>query len=32
MTYYKAGHMMYVHKPLRVKLKKDMAAFLPAKR
>lgn len=31
MTYYDAGHMMYVHKPSLVKLKKDIAAFLTAK-
>ena len=28
MTYYEAGHMMYVHKPSLVKLKKDIAAFM----
>ena len=27
MTYYESGHMMYVHKPSLVKLKKDVAAF-----
>ena len=31
MTYYEAGHMMYVHKPSLVKLKKDIAAFYTAK-
>lgn len=31
MTYYEAGHMMYVHKPSLVKLRKDVAAFLGAK-
>ncbi|HEX3149428.1 MAG TPA: hypothetical protein VHR66_15245 [Gemmataceae bacterium] len=31
MTYYEAGHMMYVHKPSLIKLKKDAAAFLTAK-
>ena len=31
MTYYEAGHMMYVHKPSLVKLKKDIAAFYSAK-
>ncbi len=28
MTYYEAGHMMYVHKPSLVKLKKDIASFM----
>jgi carboxypeptidase C (cathepsin A) len=28
MTYYDAGHMMYVHRPSLVKLKKDVAAFV----
>ena len=27
MGYYEAGHMMYVHKPSRDKLKKDLAGF-----
>ncbi|QEL18003.1 S10 family peptidase [Limnoglobus roseus] len=27
MAYYEAGHMMYAHKPSRLKLKKDIAAF-----
>jgi carboxypeptidase C (cathepsin A) len=31
MTYYEAGHMMYLHKPSLVKLKKDVTAFLTAK-
>ena len=31
MTYYEAGHMMYVHKPSLVKLKKDVAAFMAPK-
>jgi carboxypeptidase C (cathepsin A) len=31
MTYYEAGHMMYLHKPSLVKLKKDVTAFLAAK-
>jgi carboxypeptidase C (cathepsin A) len=31
MAYYEAGHMMYVHKPSLVKLRKDAAAFLAAK-
>jgi carboxypeptidase C (cathepsin A) len=28
MGYYKAGHMMYIHKPSIIKLKKDLAAFI----
>ncbi len=28
MTYYEAGHMMYVHMPSLVKLKKDIALFM----
>lgn len=28
MAYYEAGHMMYVHKPSLVKLRKDVAAFI----
>ncbi len=28
LTYYEAGHMMYVHKPSLVKLKKDIATFM----
>lgn len=28
MTYYEAGHMMYVHKPSLEKLKRDIAEFL----
>ena len=28
MAYYEGGHMMYVHKPSLVKLRKDAAAFL----
>jgi carboxypeptidase C (cathepsin A) len=28
MTYYDAGHMMYVNKPSLVKLKKDIASFM----
>jgi carboxypeptidase C (cathepsin A) len=31
MTYYEAGHMMYIHKPSLVKLKKDVSAFLTSK-
>jgi carboxypeptidase C (cathepsin A) len=31
MTYYEAGHMMYIHKPSLVKLKKDVSTFLSAK-
>ena len=31
MTYYEAGHMMYVHRPSLVKLRKDVAAFLSAR-
>lgn len=31
MAYYDAGHMMYVHKPSLVKLRKDAAAFLTAR-
>jgi carboxypeptidase C (cathepsin A) len=31
MSYYEAGHMMYVHKPSLLKLKKDVAAFLTVK-
>jgi carboxypeptidase C (cathepsin A) len=31
MAYYEAGHMMYVHHPSLVKLKKDAAAFYTAK-
>lgn len=27
MAYYEAGHMMYIHKPSLVKLKKDLAGF-----
>jgi carboxypeptidase C (cathepsin A) len=30
MTYYDAGHMMYVHKPDLEKLKKDVATFIRA--
>ncbi len=29
IAYYEAGHMMYVHKPSLLKLKKDLAAFMP---
>jgi carboxypeptidase C (cathepsin A) len=28
MGYYEAGHMMYIHKPSIIKLKKDLAAFI----
>lgn len=28
MGYYKAGHMMYIHKPSIIKWKKDLAAFI----
>jgi len=28
MGYYKAGHMMYIHKPSLAKLKKDLAEFI----
>lgn len=28
MRYYKAGHMMYIHKPSLAKLKKDLAEFI----
>jgi carboxypeptidase C (cathepsin A) len=28
MTYYEAGHMMYVHIPSLAKLKDDLAAFV----
>jgi carboxypeptidase C (cathepsin A) len=28
MGYYQAGHMMYIHKPSIVKLKKDLASFI----
>lgn len=31
MAYYEAGHMMYVHKPSLLKLRKDVVAFLTAK-
>lgn len=31
MTYYEAGHMMYIHKPSLVKLKKDISGFIAAK-
>jgi carboxypeptidase C (cathepsin A) len=31
MTYYEAGHMMYIHKPSLVKLKKDIGTFFAAK-
>jgi carboxypeptidase C (cathepsin A) len=31
LAYYEAGHMMYVHKPSLVKLRKDAAAFLTAR-
>jgi carboxypeptidase C (cathepsin A) len=27
LTYYPAGHMMYIHSPSLVRLKEDMAAF-----
>ena len=30
MTYYEAGHMMYVHMPSLAQLKKDLAAFMRA--
>ena len=30
MTYYEAGHMMYIHQPSLVKLKADIAAFMKA--
>jgi len=32
MTYYEAGHMMYIHKPSLVKLKEDIAKFLTEKK
>jgi carboxypeptidase C (cathepsin A) len=28
MGYYEAGHMMYIHKPSIIKLRKDLAAFI----
>ena len=28
MTYYDAGHMMYIHKPSLIKLKQDLAKFI----
>lgn len=28
MGYYEAGHMMYIHKPSIIKLKKDLSAFI----
>jgi carboxypeptidase C (cathepsin A) len=28
MGYYEAGHMMYIHKPSIIKLKKDLAEFI----
>jgi len=28
MGYYEAGHMMYIHKPSIIKLKRDLAAFI----
>jgi carboxypeptidase C (cathepsin A) len=28
MTYYEAGHMMYVHAPSLVQLNQDLAAFI----
>ncbi|MCP4357759.1 MAG: peptidase S10 [Chloroflexi bacterium] len=28
MSYYEAGHMMYVHEPSLIKLKKDLATFM----
>jgi carboxypeptidase C (cathepsin A) len=28
MGYYEAGHMMYIHKPSIIKLKKDLTAFI----
>ncbi|MCX6569665.1 MAG: hypothetical protein NT147_11550, partial [Candidatus Aminicenantes bacterium] len=28
MGYYEAGHMMYIHKPSLMKLKKDLAEFV----
>jgi len=31
MTYYEAGHMMYVHRPSLVKLRKDVGALLTAR-
>jgi carboxypeptidase C (cathepsin A) len=31
MSYYEAGHMMYLHKPSLLKLRKDLEAFLTAK-
>jgi carboxypeptidase C (cathepsin A) len=31
MTYYEAGHMMYIHKPSLVKLKKDVSGFFAGK-
>ena len=30
MGYYEAGHMMYIHKPSLIKLKKDLADFIKA--
>lgn len=27
MTYYEAGHMMYIHKPSLIRMKADLAAF-----
>jgi carboxypeptidase C (cathepsin A) len=30
MAYYEAGHMMYIHQPSRVQLKRDLAAFVRA--
>jgi hypothetical protein len=27
-SYYESGHMLYIHKPSRVKFKDDFAAFL----
>jgi len=32
MTYYEAGHMMYLHKPSLLKLKDDIAKFYEAKK
>lgn len=32
MTYYEAGHMMYLHKPSLLKLKDDIARFYEAKK
>lgn len=28
MSYYDAGHMMYIHKPSHAKLKKDIVEFI----